>query len=124
MARRALLLILASAVAACSTAGTAGTAGSRSPRNIITAEDIASTPVATAYDLVQRLRPDFLRTRGSNQVHNQAQVYVDGIHLGALNTLRTIRAGEVLGIRYLNAVDATTRYGTGHPGGVIEVQTR
>jgi len=32
--------------------------------------------------------------------------------------------GNIETMRYLSAADATTKYGTGFPGGVIEVTTR
>jgi hypothetical protein len=41
-----------------------------------------------------------------------------------LATLQQIRAIDVQEIRYLSATEATTPYGTGHVGGVIEVTTR
>jgi hypothetical protein len=38
--------------------------------------------------------------------------------------LRSIRAGDVEEARFLNARDATTRYGTDMTAGAIEVVTR
>ena len=97
-------------------------------RNVLTAAELERVAVETAYDAIQRLRPDFLRPRGRLSLENPAAslpvVYLDDIRLGGPDALRTIRVADVHEIRYLSASDATTRYGTGHPGGVIAVITR
>jgi hypothetical protein len=41
-----------------------------------------------------------------------------------LTGLSTIPANRVREIRYINAADATTRWGTGHASGVILVTTK
>jgi hypothetical protein len=48
-------------------------------------------------------------------------VYVDNAYYGPLSSLRSIRPEWIGEMEYLNATDATTRYGTGHLGGVISV---
>jgi len=97
-------------------------------RNVLTAAELERVPVETAYDAIQRLRPEFLRARGQVSLENRAAslpvVYLDDMWLGGPDALRTIRIGEVHEIRYYNAADATTRYGTGHASGVIAVVTR
>jgi hypothetical protein len=47
-----------------------------------------------------------------------------GVRMGGLEELHSIRAADVESIRFINARDATTRWGTGHMGGVIEVLLR
>ncbi len=51
-------------------------------------------------------------------------VYLDGMRTGGVPVLRNIDANNVREIRYVPARDATTKYGTGHSQGVIEVRTR
>jgi hypothetical protein len=51
-------------------------------------------------------------------------VYVNGVRYGEPQTLRNLRVQEVEEIRFISATDATTRWGTGHTGGVIEVMLR
>jgi hypothetical protein len=46
---------------------------------------------------------------------------MDNVRLGTVDVLRRIDAALVEEVRYVNAKDATTRYGTGHAGPVIEV---
>jgi hypothetical protein len=43
---------------------------------------------------------------------------------GGLSALDGMEIREIEEIRFISASDATTRYGTGYPGGIIEVFTR
>jgi len=94
----------------------------------ITRADIEASPAGNAYQLVQRLRPQWLRGRGATSLRDPRPtlpvVYVNGIREGGPDTLRRFDVGEILSIDYLGAADATTRFGTGHAGGVILVQLR
>lgn len=121
-------LLLATALAGCATSGGGSGTSARTPRNVLTFEEINELNVATAYEAIQRLRPEYLRSRGATSVRNPAPdyavVYIDGMRAGGLATLQQIRAIDVQEIRYLSATEATTPYGTGHVGGVIEVTTR
>ena len=127
MTRRSLLVLLAGlTLAACS-----GNRSSDSPtrqRDLISAEEIAALNVATAFDVVRQLRPEFLRTRGTMSLREAggeyAVVYMNGMRLGGPDQLHQIRASDVHTIRYIGASDATTRWGTGHTGGVIEVTVK
>ncbi len=51
-------------------------------------------------------------------------VFVDRSRRGEIRELELIAADDVERIRYISARDATTRYGTGYPGGIIEVISR
>lgn len=81
---------------------------------------------ASAYEAIQRLRPRWLRSRGSTVSGGRfyAVVYVDGSRYGELGVLRSLEVGDIETIRFINSRDATTRYGTGHPGGVIAIATK
>ena len=99
------------------------------PRNLITFEEIRdrAPDAKTAYDVVQRLRPQFLRTRPSGSIQNPTpvpvKVYVDGSSRAGVNALREILSIAVVDIIYLDGKDATTRYGIGHENGAIVVRT-
>ena len=128
--------------AACTSAGGGGEAGNTAKVTrssyVITAEEIATVDASTAFDVVQKLRPQFLRDRGSTSTRSGAAegtgqpgttaagvlVYIDSAPGGSVDALRGIAASSIREIRYLSAADATTKYGTGHPVGVIEVRTR
>ncbi len=91
--------------------------------NVITAEEIAQSSANNAYDAVRALRPSWFVARGAS---GRAAIipYVDGIRLETLEDLRNIEADRIKECRFLDANDATTRYGTGHPAGAIEVTTK
>lgn len=125
MRRTPCLVLLAFLVAACASSGSGRSLGSR---NVITESEIASVNVGTIYEVVQQLRPHFLQGRGQSSIQDPGSsapvVYVNGVRYGSPDVLRSLRSMDVREIRYLSASDATTRYGTGHVGGVIEVTTR
>ena len=50
-------------------------------------------------------------------------VFVDNVHLGGVETLYNIARERIKEIRYFDAADATSRWGTGFSGGAIEVIT-
>ena len=98
-------------------------------RNVITTEEIDASRGSdrSAYDLIARLKPHFLRSRGVASLRTgptTAVVYLDGVLYGSLESLKTIGVESVRLIEFINAADATTRYGTNHVGGAILVQTR
>ena len=117
---------------ACSSGGSVESAtpsgAPRSSRNVITRAQIETANVQDAYEVVQRLRPEYLREQRGNPSINAgpqfAAVYVDGVRRGGPEALRGLRPTEVEEIRFISAADATTRWGTGHGGGVIEVKIR
>ena len=134
MTPRALFPLAALVLAACATAApgdaTAGAASStratQRESNTITAEEIAQVDAGTAYDVVQRLRPIFLRTRGkaAGAEPQFAVVYVDGVRRGGLDALRAVPAGSIRSIEYLSGPQATIRYGIEHGGGAILVSLK
>ena len=97
-------------------------------RNLITADEIAKSNATNAFEAVERLRPAFLRTRGSQSLQNQEpptpMVYIDGMRYGTLQTLATVPTIGIVSIRYLNAIEATQRYGFGNEGGAIMIVTK
>lgn len=97
-------------------------------RNLITADEIAKSNATNAYEAVERLRPAFLRTRGSQSLQNQEpptpMVYVDGMRYGTLQTLASVPTIGIVTIQYLNAIEATQRYGFGNEGGAIMIVTK
>ena len=97
--------------------------------NVITAEEARETSAYDAYQVVQLLRPVWLRPRAAPSLTNPgasyARIYVDNVPLaGGIRDLRNVASGDIFEIRYITPVDATTRFGTGHSGGVIMVITR
>lgn len=126
MTRRTLLLACALALTAgCSPNRQGSGAGPQSSTNVLTRQEISSSPYqsSTAYDAVQRLRPGFLRLRTTSSGPGfLPEVFVDGMRKGSPELLRAIPASEVAEIRYLTVQDATTRYGLNVPAGVLDVK--
>jgi outer membrane receptor for ferrienterochelin and colicin len=94
--------------------------------NVLTAEDLRRTDVGNVYDALRRLRPQWLRARGSASLvaprGTEPIVYVSGIRRGELRTLQNVNIETVSRVEFVDARDATTRFGTGHAGGVIWVE--
>jgi hypothetical protein len=107
--------------------GGARTQSSRD-RYVITETEIVESSLLDAYEVVQALRPEFLRTRGTSSFRStdpvEAVVYVDGVRSGDPSTLRRLSRDVLQEIRYIDARAATTRYGTGHGAGAILVATK
>jgi hypothetical protein len=124
---RAVLLLLVLTGACQSAQGAGGPA--RSSQNSITEEELNDLPASTVFQAVQRLRPTWLHgrvstIRGASGERYYAHVFVDGLPRGDLEILNAMDVREVQEIRYHSASDATTRFGTGYPGGIIEVLTK
>ncbi len=121
--RTALILVVG--LAACASRGPAA---DRRDRDVITFDEIARSELVDAYEVVQALRPEFLRTRGSASIRApepiEAVVYIDGVRAGPPDTLRRVTRAVLREIRYIDSREATTRFGTGHRGGAILVITR
>ena len=120
-------LLLMMIVVACSNA----TRGSARDRSVIRAEEIATVQAANAYDIVAKLRSEFLRSRGPITAARgrndppSVTVFIDGVEAGPIDqTLRQIPASDVVEIRLYRAADAATKYGSRHNGGVVDVKTR
>lgn len=75
----------------------------------------------TAFEAVQRLRPRWFQTRTGTL----PTVHVDGsVRTDAAEILRSLRTSDVQEMWYMNAADATTRFGTNYFSGLILVTTK
>ena len=118
----ALLLLLLG----CASSGGSGS-GSSLSSGAVTRADLLETDQATLYDAIQRLRPRWLRARGTDFSGQSlvAHVFVDGSPRGEISVLRQIRVVDITDVNFLSATDAATRYGTRVGiGGAILVGTR
>jgi hypothetical protein len=92
---------------------------------VLTRAEIDETGAETALDAVRQLRPQYLRGRAVVSVEYPSAsvpvVYMNGLFRGDLTSLRSILVHDIEEIQYINPSDATTRWGTGHAGGVIHV---
>lgn len=84
-------------------------------RDVVTRGELATVNGLTVYEAIMRLRPLYLHGRGGFY----PKIYVDNLPYGEMVSLRDLRVDGIAEIRYLDAVTATTRFGTGHTGGAI-----
>lgn len=95
--------------------------------NVITEQEIASTSGTTAYEVVEKLHPEFLQTRGATTTGSDSglpDVYINSVRQGDITTLRNIAAGNVHEIHFYRGAEAATKYGMQNPtglNGIIEV---
>ncbi len=116
---------LVTGLAGCASGGGGG-GGTRRDPNLLTAEELAEYTTLSAVDVVRRLRPRWLRGRGSGTGgQNTPQLILDGARMGdAQSALRSIAVSDIQEMQYLNSSDATMRFGTNFPGGAIIVTSR
>lgn len=116
----------------------------RPGRELLTAEQIEEAKGGSLYHVIQSLRPEWLRTRGTGSMRETARgsasglgggieieqaaiptirAYLDNSLLGDAETLRNIDPGLVGEVRFLNTAEATHRFGAGHIHGAILVFT-
>jgi hypothetical protein len=119
------MLLMLGATAACASSGGGGGGGGAG--NAITREMIDNPSNQNAFTIVQRFRPRWLSPRTQGTIANPepsfAQVYVDDVRFGPIDTLYRIDGTQIERIEYMSGLDATTRFGIGHDGGAIMVWT-
>ena len=129
------VLVLGCAGGGSGTAAQPGTGATprvtRGTSNLITESEIAATAYQNALDIVQNLRPAMLIPRGvgsdatgTTTTSIPIIVYMDDVRLGEPSSMVNVPASRIKEIRFMNARDATTRWGTGHSSGVILVTTK
>ena len=124
-----LVLLLAGCGAAAS--GSGGGSPSRISSDLLREADPEGLSVL---QIIQRHRPQWLReSRGAPSFGNAAggvqgssppRVVLDGVPWGEVGDLRSLPSSDVRLLEFLDASDATTRFGTGYAGGAILVSTR
>ena len=120
--------LLALSVAGCSSSSSQRSGAVRPGPNLITADEIGKAAVQNAFEAVQKLRPTMLRRQQPATMNAQARgdvvIYVDNTRYGAVDHLRQIPASSIAIVRYFSASESQLKWGSGHPGGVIEVITK
>jgi len=120
-----MLIIVLVGMLGC--AGTGGQ-GARRDRYFITADEIKEVPQAdSAWEVIRMLRPNLLERDKRRHVGMSqgmpSLVYVDGMRVGYKDRLQYIAAINILEIRYIDGIEAGTRYGTDAAGGIFFVKT-
>jgi hypothetical protein len=124
VSRKLIYLVGMMAVIGCASTPSNGSAPARRG-NVLSAEEIANAhaDINTAYDAVQRLRPNWLTMRSSAQSGSSfASVFVDEQFVGDITSLRNISAYQVGDLRYYDPSQAGARFGLrASTNGAIEV---
>lgn len=125
---RHLVVVALLALSACATPGGAKLPSASKDPNLITLEELERVNASNLYDAVNRLRPQFLRSRGVTSMQDpnppRAVVYLDGQRVGGIDFLERMSPMGVISVRFMTPVDASSRYGLNHDGGAIMVSTR
>lgn len=119
------VVVLIGAMAAGCSASLSGAGQERPDQQWITREQIAEPRFSSAYDVVRALRNTWLNPRGAASIRSrvEVQIYLDGIHLGGVDALKSVSTPAIQYMQYINGTDATTRWGIGHGRGVIFIGT-
>lgn len=123
MLRRTLPVLVTVTLAACAHA-TGGTVPNDSNR--ITAVEMDAAGVSDVYELIEKLRPQWLRKRGEGSLFQPSEVvvYVDDTPVGGPDELRSISSSNVESLQFLDARRATFRFGAGNVHGAILVKMK
>lgn len=108
MTRLSRLGFAALSIVALSGCASAGTPEGGTDRNVLTAEEIAATRVANAYEAVERLRPRWLQIRAPRSISAQTEivVYMNRSYLGGPEVLRQFTSSSIARLRYLDGTTA------------------
>ena len=122
MTRLRFFSAVAALVATAACAGGSKT-GSTTPtdRETLRPEEWGTRNFYTAAEAVAALRPLWLSKRGPD---GEVQVYIDEVHVGAVEMLRSVRITSVAYIKHLDGIQAAARYGMNHDQGAILITTR
>ena len=123
MRKPAILVVATLLLTACAAAQSGAP---RSNPDRISRAEIDQAGPSSAYDLVQKLRPIWLRKRGPTSFTQEGDVvvYLDGTRMGLRDELRRVRTESLESLEYLDARRATNRFGAGHVQGAILLRTR
>jgi len=127
-------LVAVAALGACASGGASASApAGASSRYVITEAELPTSGTETAYDAIQRLRPEFLRARPAQSYSLQENggatgpapapaLIVNGQRAGELADLRQIAATSLKTVRYYNIEQAKRKFGMQYNGGAIEIE--
>ncbi len=107
--------------------GTGATRPASGGRNLILRSELQGANFTNVYDAVRRLRPRWLRSRGTTSTRDTAPVmavFIDNVRSGGVERLESLPIDRVEQVRYLSPTDATTRWGTNMTLDAIEVIMR
>jgi hypothetical protein len=96
---------------------------------LITEDEIVALRASNAYEVIHKLRSNFLTNRGETSLNRSQSnpyptVYVDDQEFGPISTLSSIPAAQITMIQLYRVSEANVKYGTHNLSGVISITTR
>ena len=120
-----LMVWFAVAVASCASAGgSSGTPGSSHNDALISQSEIDNSHQPTLFDVVQALRPTWLRQAPMKVRSGDDEgviVYLDDQRVGSSDVLRQFPSTSALSLRFFTPSEAQSRFGLGNLHGVIQI---
>ena len=96
--------------------------------NVITEDEIRSAQDASIYDVIAKLRPEYLRDRGPIALVGGARdvptVFLNQQEYGPIAILRQVPASDIAEVRYYSGIDAVAKFGRAYGTGVIQLVSR
>ena len=127
----AAFIILSFVLAACGSSRESGTNGSRSgdsAQRIVFSELESPVGGMTAYQVVNKYKPHWLRKRGRSSLENPVpiKVYLNDSEspFGTVSDLRQLEAANISIIERLTSREAQFEYGIEHFSGALVVRTK
>ena len=100
-------------------------------RSILIRTEFTASNDAYLFDVIQRLRPEWLRGHGQTSINNArtagavdpdpVHVYMGMVRLGGPEVLSRLSTTQADTVRYFTAAQAQARFGSGNTNGVIQV---
>ena len=100
-------------------------------RSLLIREEFGTATDPFLYDVVQRLRPEWLRVHGQTSISNAVSagaiqpdpvhVYMGMVRLGGPEVLSRMATNQADTVKYFTAAQAQARFGSGNTNGVIQV---
>ena len=125
-------LWMATALLACASSGS-GSVGQRTSPTRISRSEISASSASNAYELISRLRPNWLRPTATGSVaggvvrSQTILVYLNRQRLEDLNALKTIGTADIDSAEWIDATRVATVLSQVPPGpvsGAIVIKTR
>jgi len=120
-----VLLVLVLQLPGCASGLEGRSVGPLPGGNLLLAEEIEAVERGTAFEVIEVLRPQWLRMRSEQSVTRDGGivVYLNDSKLGGIEMLRQLAPRGILRIERFNTTAASQRWGPGHSDGVILVTT-
>ena len=123
---RFAVAVIFAAVSLGGVACASGGSGSESSGgSVLTREQLLASNEPNLFNAIQRLKPTWLRPRGSQVSGAEVALFVDGAPRGTVAQLSSIPIENVVEVQFYTASEAGFTFGTvGGNAGVVAVRTR